>query len=153
MCDIIEQLQEKEDVYCIDFLPCVMLNEQYFDLEDYLLETYIEDFAKKISNIVLKLIHYYSAQIYLTEAPEEYDGKYLEFIGEDIRQRSLQELADIIQYVITKDFSSIQILLEDASFLISINGEFSVDVYNPSEENVNFIRALVQQEGLFLRKV
>ena len=134
-------------------MPCLVQNVQYFELEKYFLETYLEDFSKKISNIILKLIHYYSAQIYLTEAPEEYNGKYVEFIGEDIRQKSLFQISDIIQYVITKDFSSVQVLLEDNSFLISINGEFSVDIYNPSKENIKLIELLVQQEGLFLRKI
>lgn len=153
MYKIIEQLQTKENIYCIDFLPYLIQDEQYFELEEYFLETYIEDFSKKISNIILKLIHYYSAQIYLTEVSENYNGKYVEFIGEDIREKSLFQISDVIHYVITKDFSSVQVLLEDASFLISVNGEFSVDIYNPSKENIKLIEVLVQQEGLFLRKI
>ena len=73
MYEIIEQLQSKKNIYCIDFLPYLVQNEQY--------------------------------------------------------------------------------LLEDNSFLISVNGEFSVDIYNPSKENIKLIELLVQQEGLFLRKI
>ena len=56
---------------------------------------------------------------------------------------------DFLPYLVQNE----QYLLEDNSFLISVNGEFSVDIYNPSKENIKLIELLVQQEGLFLRKI
>ncbi|SHH27039.1 hypothetical protein [Tepidibacter thalassicus] len=40
-------------------------------MEEYLLVNCLDDFSQKICRIIIKLITYYDAEIYLTEFPEE----------------------------------------------------------------------------------
>lgn len=151
---MIERLLLEGECYFIDILPKKIESEQYFELEDYLCENYLETFAEKIKNIIIKLIHYYPAHIFMTESSKEPPEGWDNVVGQDIRSKSLSEIADMITHVITQDFSSMNILLShNGEFtLVSVNGEFSVDIYNPDEEVLNLITMLVQQEGLFIRK-
>lgn len=148
--ELIDNLQIQNELFSIDILPKTIQNETYFDLEDYLLERCLKDFSSKICIIIIKLIHYYPAKIYLTECSDE---TLKDMVGNDIRQKSLFDLEKIIKYVIENDKSSVQILLSDTPFLISINGEFSVAIYNADDEQAALIESLVNQENLFLRKI
>jgi hypothetical protein len=115
----------------------------------------MQDFSKKIVRIIIKLLGYYPAQICLTEFPDKCDDNFkLSYpIGEDIRNKPLTELSEIISHVIINDISSVQIILGDTKkSLISVNGGFSVDIYNISEEELKLFTTLVEQENLFLRK-
>ncbi len=60
------------------------------------------------------------------------------------------KLNNLIIDVIINDFSSIQILIgEDTHSLLSINGYFSVDIYNAADEELSLLNLLVNQENLF----
>ena len=62
-------------------------------------------------------------------------------------------MAKIISYVIINDVSSVEIILgENEKSLISVNGGFSIDIYNISEERLKLFNTLIEQENLFLRK-
>lgn len=155
MFTLIEQLQETTDCYYIDFLPQTMNSSDYFEIEEFFYNTYIEDFSKKIARIIIKLLGYYPAQICLTEFPNKCDNnvKSLYPVGEDIRNKPLTELNEIISYVIINDVSSIQILLGDTEkSLISVNGGFSIAIHNISGEKLKLFNTLIEQENLFLRK-
>lgn len=151
----IDQLQENHDCYFIDFLPIRMDSARYFEIENFFLESYLKQFAEQIVRIVVKIIGYYPAQICLTEFSDETTDKfkYLYPVGEDIRNKPISELASIIAHVITNDISSVQILLgNEHHSLISINGGFSVNIYNATEEQLKLFTVLVEQENLFLKK-
>ena len=153
MFTLIDQLQETTDCYYIDFLPKKMNGSNYFEIEEFFYHTYIKDFSKKIVRMVVKILGYYPAQIYLTEFPDHSNLKSLYPVWEDIRNISLTELDQIISHVITNDVSSVQILLGDAEkFLISINGGFSIDLYHIPEKELELLNMLIEQENLFLRK-
>lgn len=155
MLTFIDRLQETTDCYYIDFLPQKMNSSDYFEIEEFFYNTYIKDFSKKIVRIIVKILGYYPAQIYLTEFPDKSDNNFKSLypVGEDIRNKPLTELAKIISHVITNDVSSIQIILGyTKKSLISINGGFSVDIYNISEEELKLFKILIEQENLFLRK-
>lgn len=150
--DTIDNLQENGVCHYIDILPMKVSGNDYFALEEYLLENCLHDFASRISDIMIKLIHYYPAQIYLTEFGVETDAKYATLIGKDLRSMPLSELAKIISYIVLHDISSVQIVLGNAPYtLVSINGHFSVDIYNASVECLNLMGMLAQQEGLFIK--
>lgn len=157
MYNIIDQLQENEsDCYVVDFLPQKMDSNTYFEIEQIFLKTYLKEFSQKINRIVLKLCGYYTTQICITEYPIQNDRILLcnYPVGEDIRSISLIELTEVIDYVITNDISSVQILLGDSKdSLISIEGAFEVSVHSKSENLLNILNLLVTQEGLFLRNV
>lgn len=144
---LIDRLQLESENYYIDFLPKELKNKRFFQLEEYLLETYISSYANKIVMIAIKLISYYSAEIFLTDTNEELPSAW-----KDLRGESLSQIADIISYVIKNDFSSVQILFTETPFVMSINGGFSVAFYHASKENLDLIELLVGQEGLFLKK-
>lgn len=158
MLTLIDRLQKNHNCYFIDFLPEKMDGAQYLEIEEFFLNTYLKDFSEKIVRIVVKIIGYYPAQIFLTEFPDKStdDFKYLYPVGKDIRNRPIAELAEIITHIITNDISSVQIILGDKrnnyNSLISVNGGFSVDIYNASGEQLKLFTALIEQENLFLRK-
>lgn len=155
MFTLIDRLQETTDCYYIDFLPKKMNGSNYFEIEEFFYRTYIKDFSKKIVRMVVKLLGYYPAQIYLTEFPDHSDSNFKSLypVGEDIRNKPLTELDQIISHVIINDVSSVQILLGDAEkFLISINGGFSIDLYHIPEKELELLNTLIEQENLFLRK-
>ncbi|MCR5447923.1 MAG: hypothetical protein K6F23_00885 [Solobacterium sp.] len=154
--ELIGSLHEQENCHVIDFLPKVMESRDFFELEEYMVSHYIDDFADSIIRIVLKMICYEPSQIYLTELPEGYAGILERYPADtDLRYLSLEETAEIIREVIVKDRSSVQILAgSTCRFNISINGWYSVDVYGLKQDcsEYELIAALVRQEGLFLRK-
>ena len=116
------------------------------------MKTCLHDFAKSISGIVIKLIHYYPAQIYLTELDADVEFEYAARVGEDLRSIPLPELSEIITHVIQHDISSVQLVLGNEPYtIISINGHFSVDIYNASDECLDLLKMLTQQERLFLK--
>ncbi len=153
MLDLIDELHEGAG-YIIDILPKTMESEGYFELEEYLMDTYIDEYAEKIVRIVLKIINYYSAQIFLTELPENYCGELKNYpVDTDINGLDIKELADIIRYIIKNDISSVQLLLGDSPYFnISISGGFNIDIYGAADDDLELIEMLVRQEGLFLRK-
>ena len=154
--ELIDLLHEQENCHVIDFLPQVMESRDFFELEEYMVRHYIDDFAERIIRIILKLICYSPSQVFLTELPEGYTGLLEKYPADtDLRSLSLEEIADIIRGVIVRDKSSVQILTgSTCRFSISVNGWYSVDVYGLKHDSAEYelTEALVRQEGLFLRK-
>lgn len=149
----IDYLQENCKCHYIDILPQRVTSQDYFELEEYLLNTFLQKFSERIINIILKLIHYYPTKIYLTEFYRPSEEGYESLVEQNLRSLPLTKIADIISYVIMNDNSSIQVLLEhENQSLISINGHFSVDIYNASPELLSLLNLLVTQENLFLRE-
>lgn len=149
----IDELQTEIAPYYIDFLPKRVESTRYFDLEEYLLEKYLSDFSAKISKIIIELITYYNAEIFLTEFPDTQENiPYKELCYKNIRNMSLTQIDEIIRFVIEKDLSSVQVYFTNYQFVISINGEFSVDIYGAEKEQLSLISQLVNQENLYLKK-
>lgn len=150
----IEDIQKENTNYnYIDILPTKIDNDRYFDLEEYLIQVYMESFSEKISNIIIKLISYYDAEIYLTEFPTDFDDlKYKNLLGKDIRCLSLLKIMEITKFVVQKDISSLQVYFINSPFLISINGGFSVDIYGANDKELSLISQLVLQENLYLKE-
>ncbi len=153
--EIIDELLDEPNGKIIDFLPKRIESENYFRLEQYCLSTYLDIFASKIANIVIKLIHYYEAHIYITETPKALPKKWNHITGKDLAAYPLEEIQEIIEYVIKNDISSLHFLLyeNNTPFLLSINGEFSVDLHGTQTKDIELIELLVRQEGLFLRSI
>ncbi|WP_026507454.1 hypothetical protein [Butyrivibrio sp. MC2013] len=151
---IIDFLQSECTCYIVDFLPRKMSGSQFFELEDYLLKTYIEDFAAKISSIVIRLIHYYPSKIFIVEPSKKDDTFYKDYLDKDLRDEPLSEIDEIIRHTIIYDVSSLQILIKDSDklSLMSINGGFSVDFYSGSSEVLELAMLLVDNENLYVRK-
>lgn len=144
----IDSLQENGICFFIDILPQKMESASFFNLEEYLLQSYIIPFSKKISEIAIKLTHYYRSKILFFPRDSDTPPK-------DLTNVALQELSTTIANTIREDKDSIQILINLPSpFLMSINGGFSVDFYfdGQFEEQIKLITLLATQENLFFRK-
>ena len=76
MLTLIDWLLDNTDCYYIDFLPETMVSSDYFEIEEFFYDTYIKDFSKKIVRIIVKILGYYPAQIYLTEFPDKIDNNF-----------------------------------------------------------------------------
>lgn len=149
---LIDKLQEEENCFSIDLFPQPIESEEFYTLESFFLTYYLTDFSAKISRIILKLIHYYEAEIYLTEFPEEaLESEYSGWAGENLRKESLESLDRVIRFVIEKDQSSVQVLFRKENFVVSINGEFSVSIFGLKNDYYPLLSSLVTQESLFLR--
>ena len=119
--------------------------------------TFLQEFADKISRIVIKMIHYYDAIIYITEFPEDAPRtEYHTMTYQDLRSLPLQQIVNIVQFVVTQGRTSVGVFFPETPFVkIEIRGgdEFSVSVYGiqHNQKKIRILRALVEQEGLFLR--
>ncbi len=156
LTDIICSLTDTQDWYVIDYLPITMEDPIYFDIEEYFMETYLEDFAKKISRIIIKLIGYYPVQIRRTEcSPKRKDDfKKLYPIDKNLWKMPFDELEKMLTRVIIHDIPSVDIVFGNNPYwLISVDGGLSVVVYGFKNERLNILERLVMQEGLFLRHV
>lgn len=152
MDPLVDILQESKEYYYFDYIPFEAISADYLELEEYFIQTYLPEFAEKLSRILLKMMYLYPCKVYLTE-PIQQTSEINKFpFSVDIREYAPKELADIIKKVIVDDFSSVQILFIEPQFLISINGEFSTAIYKPSHDIVVLLQKLCLQEGLFLKQ-
>jgi len=146
-----------DEGYVIDLFPEPIHHDRFSELEDYFLETFLQEFADKISRIVIKMIHYYDAIIYITEFPEDAPRtEYHTMTYQDLRSLPLQQIVNIVQFVVTQGRTSVGVFFPETPFVkIEIRGgdEFSVSVYGiqHNQKKIRILRALVEQEGLFLR--
>lgn len=151
MYTTIEKLQQSKKYHYIDYIPFEVENKEYLELENFFEKTFISDFAKKINNIILKMIYYLECEIYLlhTENLEglDYDIPF----DTNIREKNVKELSYIIQQVVIRDVTSLQIYFKTKNFLISINGGFLVTIYNLPADLVLIVKKIIEQEGLVLK--
>lgn len=152
MNETIDLLQESREYYFVDYIPFDIKNPKYLELEEFFVNSYLDDFAEKIVRISLKLIYFYPCEVYLTEPAGDMSGEFDIPFDTNIRNFSPEQISYAIKQIITRDFSSVQILFTEPSFLISIDGEFAVTVYCPPNSAVDLLNQLVGQEGLYLKK-
>lgn len=152
MYETIEALQALEESYFIDFIPYDIADSKFLELELFFEDTYLSQFSEKLARIALKLIYYYPCEIYLTEAVIPSSVEKFDFpFDVNIRDHTPNNLSYVIQQIVSKDFSSVQILFTAPQFLISFYGGFSNSIYQPSDESLQILKRLVAQEGLFLK--
>ncbi|WP_313076168.1 hypothetical protein [Lacrimispora sp.] len=151
MYEMIDLFQESDDYYYIDFIPYEANDVTFLELEEYFERTYLRSFAKKITRIALKMIYRYPCEIIFTESTKIAKLKYEMPFYENIPNSTPDKLAYFINKIITKDFSSMQILFSEPQFLLSISGGFSVAIYQPTDEVLQILKMLIGQEGLFLK--
>ncbi len=148
---VIEKLQQLEKYHYIDYIPFEVENKEYLELENFLEKTFIKDFAKKVSNIILKLIYYLDCEIYLLNSENFRELDYDIPFDTNIRGRNVEELSYIIQQVVIRDVTSLQIYFNTANFLVSIDGGFLVSIYNLPFNLSMTLKKIIEQEGLVLK--
>lgn len=153
--DKIEKLQQSSEYYYIDYLPQKCMGDRFYEFEEYYFSHNLNSFCDKVSNVVITLLAYYDASGVMTEFPDGYIGDYKKLY--DYRMNIVKEdfeyIADMIRFVLTKEISSIQLLIgKDRDTLFSINNRNSIEIINANLEQIDLIQKLVTQEGLYLRK-
>ena len=91
----------------------------------------------------------------MTEFPDGYTGDYKKLYDEsvDIAKQDFEYISDLIRFVLTNEFSSMQFLIgKDRDMLFSVNNRNSIEIINANSEHIDLIQKLVTQEGLYLRK-
>jgi hypothetical protein len=161
--DMNEKLNTRENIlkdyvnnYYIDFIPKKIINKQYAEMKQFFLENYLESYADKIISILMKLTVYFNLKMYLTDFPLELHSmkskEYAKLVGADLYSLKIEEWSEIVKFVILEDISTIQILSNNPRFLISINGKFSNELCYIPKDNAEFIKKIVEIEGLYLLK-
>lgn len=149
----IDDMQEKTECYYINFLPETMMSDRFSQWEEYFENVHLKDFAVKVSNVILKLMCYYEAEIYLTEFPKSMRGhKYEKFVDTNFRNLPLKKIAEVVKFIIEDGFASFNICFEEEKFLISASGYYNISFFNLKEAHVDLISKLVVQENLFFLK-
>jgi hypothetical protein len=152
---IIDAMPDDES-YAIDVFPRPIYHDRFYELEDYFLETYLREFAEKIGRIIIVLIHYCDANIYINGFPEDApETEYSAMAYGELRGLPVRRIVDIIRFVVTRGMTSLEILFPHIPAFISIRGgdEFSVTAcgFRRDPEKANLLKLLVEREGLFFR--
>lgn len=153
--DKIEKLQQSSEYYYIDYLPEKCMGDRFYEFEEYYFSHNLNSFCGKVSNIVITLLAYYDASGVMTEFPDGYIGDYKKLYDYrmNIAKEDFEYIADMIHFVLTKEISSIQLLIgKDRDMLFSINNRNSIEIINANPAQIDLIQNLVTQEGLYLRK-
>ena len=153
--DKIEKLQQSNEYYYIDYLPEKCMGDRFYEFEEYYFSHNLNSFCDKVSNVVITLLAYYDASGVMTEFPDGYIGDYKKLYDYrmNIAKEDFEYIADMIRFVLTKEISSIQLLIgKDRDTLFSINNRNSIEIINANLEQIDLIQKLVTQEGLYLRK-
>lgn len=153
--DKIEKLQQSSEYYYIDYLPQKCMGDRFYEFEEYYFSHNLNSFCDKVSNVVITLLAYCDASGVMTEFPDGYIGDYKKLYDYrmNIAKEDFEYVADMIRFVLTKEISSIQLLIgKDRDTLFSINNRNSIEIINANLEQIDLIQKLVTQEGLYLRK-
>lgn len=140
--------------YFLDFLPEKTEDQRSVEIQEFYLENHLENYANIVINIIIKLSAFFELGIYLTDFPQvattKTSRKYEKFVGTDISSFKIEEWTKIIKFVIMEDISTVQILSKNPRFLISINGKLSNEFCQIPDNIVDFIKNMVEHEGLYL---
>lgn len=152
--ELIDKLHEKPS-FCFDIFPQKVESERYFEIEEFLIEKYLEQYAENISLIIIQLYGYYELEIYLTELI----GKTEEFselrglVWKNLANIKLEKLCELIKTIICNDIASLEILVPKYEFEISIGGLFNTAVFNIHGEHRELLKKLVESKQLYFRNV
>lgn len=147
----IEQLLDSYKYYLLSPYHRVYNDEDndFFSLEKYLLETHIDEFSRKVSLMVIKLICYYKVYMELTEFPVK--GKQ-DLFGissyENFRDNELKLIDRIIREVVSKGKTSINIYFEKNNSLITISDDFQVVLFSNDTDFIEEIKVLSNSLGI-----
>lgn len=151
----IEKFQQVEEYYYVDYIPDKCCGDRFHEFEEFFWKHYTKEYVHKITKIVLTMLAYSEAHIVMTEFPEEYIGEYRYICEEerDIASESFEFISKVIEFVLTKEVSSVQVLLgEKPEMLVSIYGKNSIEIISASDNKLNLVRQLVEREGLYFKR-
>lgn len=148
----VEELQQAKKYYLLDIFPEQVPDEnvRYFAVERFLMKgKTLQRYAERVGIIVLKLLCFEEADIYLVGT--ETDSWYEPFEGINLSDITVEQLATVMKAVITRDSGALMVLFKNSGALISIEGGFQTTVYCSDHAMLRRIALLGQAEGIFFR--
>lgn len=138
--EIIDQLLEKK-CYIIDFLPKRVpenSNGQFFDVEDYLLNSKRNHIIKdNFINIILKLMCYYRIEL---------------FYNKWIHKPTPKQVKKSISEIMNNHHGTLHFLFPDENILLVLEADcLNLTVYNVREEMHHLFKQIASSEGMFWR--
>ena len=123
---------------------------RYFAVERFLMKgKTLQRYAERVGIIVLKLLCYEDADIYL--AGTDHDAWFEPYEDVNLAEVTVEQLATIMKAVITRDCGSLLVLFAQSGALISIDGGFQTAVYGLDRHMGRRIALMAQAEGMFFR--
>lgn len=140
--------------------PCFVISPFYkrydydsrvSELEDYLLDTFLSDYADKLSRILLSLIASKPFYLELTEINPFHKKNFYGYRSyTDLSTLKLSEIAVLAKKIIKEGGTQMNVLLLEEQVLITIEDEFSVTVYSKTDADVfRDIKLLTKNNGLY----
>lgn len=138
-----------EEYRIIDFLPKRVdadAGSFYEEVEQYFLrDRQLQEFCGKTIAVVLKLLCYYSFDIYIQDCP---------FVAKKkegwLKDKRCDTVVKLIRKVIMKKKGQIDILLHRENAIVSITGGLmSIAVYHESESLKRMIDRMAETEGFY----
>lgn len=149
----IEELLENNSCYSITPFYFIYNSELFDELENYMLINNMENYLRKIKNIIFKIITYYDdVELSLSEFPKEGEFKYTEYELKNIPIHSYKLIDEIITYIANTDIAKINVFFKKENMLFHIGGYFSFYVFGENEVFLKNLKIHVQSEGLFTLK-
>lgn len=150
-----------QNYHCIDYWPEISMSDRFSDLEDFVLNNYIEEFAEKMFRIVFKLMAYYDVRIFFEVSrldPDDDCGEadsFSSYRNRDLSDQSLEKIRQLLRYVVCNEkWSELTIMLVQPDIMIDITNGINIGIYKNEIENLEsfkLIKQIVESEGLFIR--
>lgn len=147
----IYDLKWSDKYYYVDYVPYNSFSDDFLDLENYLEDTYLKEYSKKIARVILKIIYHYDCIVFINEFSKNINLKYKFEVETDLRYIGAKKLDYLIQNIILKDFSELNIYLKETGTIICVSAWFSVVILNLHNDNYNLIKTLIEQENYYLK--
>ncbi len=125
--------------------------ECYSELEDYMLKKYIDIFSVKVTFLIFRLISFFKptdVYIELTEIHLDFDNIFDIEPYKNIRDRGFLVLDSVLQNVIKKGGTTINIYIKKNDTLIYISDGFNIVVFSEDKQFIKTIKESCSLIGL-----
>lgn len=142
--------------YYLDFFPVTFQagNDKFDEFESFIQEKYYKSFSKKLSFIILGLVSYYDAEIYLYDV--DYGDDWLNSLRHQdlLSQLEYQDLSKLIKRFCVNETLGLKIALQDHDnlALMLFEGGLRLSFYNLTDEQKRVVEDLVRSQGFFFKE-
>ena len=142
--------------YYLDFFPVTFQagNDKFDEFESFIQEKYYKSFSKKLSFIILGLVSYYDAEIYLYDV--DYGDDWLNSLRHQdlLSQLEYQDLSKLIKHFCVNETLGLKIALQDYDnlALMLFEGGLRLSFYNLTDEQKKVAEDLTRSQGFFFKE-
>ena len=128
---------------------------RFFELEDYLRDNFLTEYAERITRIFLSLMACHEFYIELSDMNKYNWHLYQKYKRPsiDLSEYSLPELGELLKTVLIQGKNHLNLYFIREKILVTIETDFSVVVYTPTDTSfTQLIESLAKHESLFILK-